>query len=69
MAHKRENVVRYLLTSKQATFRNKLQRAYDQPTYSQAKAALKKVRAELNCPRRTSHFDSSWRFFTSFKVE
>lgn len=46
--HKRENVVRYLPTSKQATFRNKLQRAYDQPTYSQAKAALKKVRGELN---------------------
>ncbi len=46
--HKRENVVRHLPTSKQATFRNKLQRAYDQPTYSQAKAALKKVRAELN---------------------
>ena len=45
--HKRENVVRYLPTSKQATFRNKLQRAYDQPTYRQAKAALKKVRAEL----------------------
>jgi transposase-like protein len=46
--HKRENVVRYLPASKQATFRNKLQRAYDQPTYSQAKVALKKVRAELN---------------------
>ncbi len=46
--HKRENVVGYLPTSKQATFRNKLQRAYEKPTYSQAKAALKKVRAELN---------------------
>ena len=46
--HKRENVVRYLPTSKQATFRRKLQRAYDQPTYSQAKTALKKVRGELN---------------------
>ena len=46
--HKRENVVRYLPTSKQATFRRKLQRAYDQPTYSQAKTALKKVRVELN---------------------
>ncbi len=45
--HKRENVVRYLPTSQQATFRRKLQRAYDQPTYSQAKSALKKVRAEL----------------------
>ena len=46
--HKRENVVRYLPTSKQATFRRKLQRAYEQPTYGQAKTALKKVRAELN---------------------
>ena len=45
--HKRENVVRYLPTSKQATFRSKLQRAYDQSTYGKAKAALKKVRAEL----------------------
>ena len=46
--HKRENVVRYLPTSKQATFRGKLQRAYDQPTYRKAKTALKKVRGELN---------------------
>jgi putative transposase len=46
--HKRENVVRYLPTSKQATFRGKLQRAYDQPTYSKAKTALKKVQGELN---------------------
>ena len=46
--HKRENVVRHLATNQQATFRRKLQRAYDQPTYGQAKAALKKVRAELN---------------------
>ncbi len=46
--HKRENVVRYLSTSQQATFRRKLQRAYDQPTYGKAKAGLKKVRAELN---------------------
>jgi len=45
--HKRENVVRYLPTSQQPVFRRKLQRAYDQPTYSQAKSALKKVRAEL----------------------
>ncbi len=46
--HKRENVVRYLSTSQQAMFRRKLQRAYDQATYSKAKAGLKKVRAELN---------------------
>ncbi len=46
--HKRENVVRYLPISRQATFRQKLQRAYEQPTYSQAKTALQKARAELN---------------------
>ncbi len=45
--HKRENVVRYLSKSQQPVFRRKLQRAYDQPTYGQAKTALKKVRAEL----------------------
>ncbi len=46
--HKRENVVRYLATSQQEPFRRKLQRAYDQPTYPQAKTALKKVRGELS---------------------
>ena len=45
--HKRENVVGYLPTSKQATFRRKLQSAYDRPGYGQTKAALKKVRGEL----------------------
>jgi putative transposase len=45
--HKRENVVRYLPTGRQATFRRKLQHAYDRPTYGQAKAALKRVRSEL----------------------
>jgi len=46
--HKRENVVRYLSTSQQGRFRRKLQRAYDQLTYTQAKTALKKVRGELS---------------------
>jgi transposase-like protein len=45
--HKRENVVRYLPVGRQAEFRRKLQNAYQQPTYEKAKAALKKVRAEL----------------------
>ncbi len=44
--HKRENVVGYLPTGKQATFRRKLQHAYDQPTYARAKRALQKVRSE-----------------------
>jgi transposase-like protein len=45
--HKRENVVRYLPTGRQAAFRRKLQAAYERPTYAEAKAALKRVRAEL----------------------
>ena len=45
--HKRENVVRYLPTGRQAEFRRKLQNGYQRPTYEKAKAALKKVRAEL----------------------
>ena len=45
--HKRENVVRYLPAGEQATFRRKLQAAYEQPTYVKAKAALSRVRSEL----------------------
>jgi putative transposase len=45
--HKRENVVRYLPVSQQATFRRKLQAAYEQPTYAGAKKALQRVRSEL----------------------
>ncbi len=46
--HKRENVVGYLPMSKQATFRQKLQRAYDQPTYAKAKSAFSRIRSELS---------------------
>jgi len=45
--HKRENVVRYLPAGEQATFRRKLQAAYEQPTYAKAKTALSRVRSEL----------------------
>ena len=45
--HKRENVVAYLPERHRATFRRKLQAAYEQPTYEAAKRALGKVRAEL----------------------
>jgi len=45
--HKRENVVSYLPKRDQAGMRRKLQRAYEQPTYEKAKAALKKIHAEL----------------------
>ena len=46
--HKRENVVSYLPISKQATYRQKLQRAYDQPTYAKAKSAMARIRSELS---------------------
>jgi transposase-like protein len=45
--HKRENVLAYLPDRHRATFRRKLQAAYDQPTYDKATRALGKVRAEL----------------------
>jgi transposase-like protein len=45
--HKRENVVRHLPPGIQATWRRKLQAAYEQPTYAQAKAALRRLEAEL----------------------
>lgn len=45
--HKRENVVRHLPHTKQATWRSKLQRAYEHATYTQARAALRRLEAEL----------------------
>ncbi len=45
--HKRENVLRYLPKAQQATWRRKLQAAYERPTYPEAKAALLRLRQEL----------------------
>jgi transposase-like protein len=45
--HKRENVLRYLAKQHQLAFRSKLQRAYQEPTYEKAKAALVKMKKEL----------------------
>lgn len=45
--HKRENVVRYLPKREQASWRRRLQRAYDRPTYAEARAALQALAAEL----------------------
>jgi len=45
--HKRENVVRHLPRSQQALWRRKLQAAYAKPTYAQARAALRRLEAEL----------------------
>ena len=45
--HKRENVVAHLPKGQQATWRQKLQRAYEQPTHTEAKAALDRLAREL----------------------
>jgi putative transposase len=45
--HKRENVVSYMAKSEQAYWRGRLQRAYNRPTYEEAKEELLKVREEL----------------------
>ena len=47
MWHKRENVVSYLPKSEQASWRRRLQRAYDRPTYKEAHAELTKLHREL----------------------
>lgn len=45
--HKQENVVAYLPKGLQATWRRRLQAAYEQPSYAAAKAALLRLRSEL----------------------
>ena len=45
--HKRENVLSYLPKNHKATFRKKLQRAYEMPNYQEAKIELEKVKKEL----------------------
>ena len=45
--HKRENVLRYLPKREQAAWRRRLQRAYDRPTYAEARAALQALYEEL----------------------
>ncbi|MFH1653412.1 MAG: transposase [Pseudomonadota bacterium] len=45
--HKRENVVDYLSKEEQPLVRRQLQRAYERPTYSEAKASLLKIRNDL----------------------
>jgi len=45
--HKRENVIGYLPKSEQASMRCKLQKAYEKPTYKEAKSALKKIQDTL----------------------
>jgi transposase-like protein len=45
--HKRENVVSYMPKSEQASFRKRLQKAYERPTYREAKQQLSGLHDEL----------------------
>ena len=45
--HKRENVVRYLAKREQASWRQRLQRAYNRPAYDEALPALETLHREL----------------------
>lgn len=45
--HKRENVIKYLPKSEQSSMRRRLQRAYQRPTYAEAKAELQRILADL----------------------
>ena len=45
--HKRENVVKHLPKGEQATWRARLQRAYQRPTYAEASTALHHLQTEL----------------------
>ncbi len=45
--HKRENVVSYLSQEQARRFRQKLQAAYQQPSYEKAKEALERIAKEL----------------------
>ena len=45
--HKRENVVSYLSKSEQASWRKRLQRAYDRPEYKEALEAFEQLHGEL----------------------
>ena len=46
--HKRENVMSYLAKGDQKYWRDRLQKAYQRPTYDEAKRELKKIRQELS---------------------
>ena len=45
--HKRKNVLGYLAKSEQAWWKKRLQRAYERPTYEEAKAAFAAIRSDL----------------------
>jgi len=52
--HKRENVVSHLSRGQARRFRQKLQRAYEQPSYEKAKGALGQIVKELRLVNRSA---------------
>jgi putative transposase len=52
--HKRENVVSYLREEEKMQYRGKLQRAYDEPDYEEAKRKLLEIRDELKKINRSA---------------
>jgi transposase-like protein len=52
--HKRENVVGYLPKRDQVTWRRRLQRAMDRPTFDEARAALDDLVAELDVTNQSA---------------
>lgn len=52
--HKRENVVSYLPKQDQASYRRRLQRAYERVDYAAAKAALMQIHADLERVNRSA---------------
>lgn len=52
--HKRENVVSYLPKKDQASYRRRLQQAYQKVDYAEAKAALMEIHAELEKLNRSA---------------
>ena len=52
--HKRENVVSYLPKTEQASWRQRLQRAYTRPTYEEAVAALDTLHRELTARNQSA---------------
>ncbi len=52
--HKRENVVRHLPKGEQATWRRRLQRAYQRPTYAEAKAAVASLQRDLEARNQSA---------------
>ncbi len=52
--HKRGNVVKHLPKGEQRTWRSRLQRAYERPTYAEARAALLRLQRDLEARNQSA---------------